>query len=544
MYDEHFIVDAMKAGELLDLTLMHESQQGVRADFLRRVCRNADKLEIDPHGIWIRGGRIRGVFDLRNIVVAVPIQFEGTVFEAEPCLDYSEIPALALNGCELPGLSARRVRIQHDLSVQESIVCGRIDLSGARTGSVNCCGTVVTGTDGLAVLLEDADVEGGVMLAQRGPGKPSFRASGEVRMRHTRIAGALSFRGATLVNAGGSALLLDGVDAGAGIFLDQPAGHEPFRATGAVTMMHAKIAGELACHGATLDGQGDLALQLDHAEVRGNIFLKRAAAGKRFHAIGQVRMHGTRVSGQLDCDGAALEHEGGYALVLERAQIDELFFRDVRVKGGLNLVHARVASLVDDVRSQTSGSWSKASKLALDNFVYERLVEVPGTKARDRWCWLRGTDGFSPSSWWHLASVYRDEGRDADATATLIAMHKDRLDRGHLSPLRWAGRWMLGVTVGHGYRTWYALVWAALVVAAFATVVWRAPEHFVPAKAGIEGHPQPLLYALDIFLPVVDFVGSSWRTTGWATWMTFSVVLLGWALTTLFVAGFTRVVRT
>jgi hypothetical protein len=72
---------------------------------------------------------------------------------------------------------------------------------------------------------------------------------------------------------------------------------------------------------------------------------------------------------------------------------------------------------------------------------------------------------------------------------------------------------------------------------------WSA--EFVPAKPGVTGSPQPIAFAADTFLPIVD-VGEAadWTPTGWMGWVDWSVILLGWALTTIFVAGFTRIVRT
>ena len=55
--------------------------------------------------------------------------------------------------------------------------------------------------------------------------------------------------------------------------------------------------------------------------------------------------------------------------------------------------------------------------------------------------------------------------------------------------------------------------------------------------------PPPVAYAADTFLPIVNLgQADEWQPTGWVRWIAWSVIL-GWALTTLFVAGFTRIVR-
>ena len=106
------------------------------------------------------------------------------------------------------------------------------------------------------------------------------------------------------------------------------------------------------------------------------------------------------------------------------------------------------------------------------------------------------------------------------------------------------GRQILRFTIGHGYRPWLAGLWATLVIAAFALVVWQAPDRFVAAKTDVHGLPQPVVYAADTFLPIVDFgQAGDWDATGWTRWLAWGVIAVGWALTTIFVGGFTKLVR-
>jgi hypothetical protein len=65
----------------------------------------------------------------------------------------------------------------------------------------------------------------------------------------------------------------------------------------------------------------------------------------------------------------------------------------------------------------------------------------------------------------------------------------------------------------------------------------------VPAP-NVSGSPNLLVYAADTFLPIVDLgEAAQWSAVGWLQWTEWLAILLGWALTTIFVAGFTRVVR-
>jgi hypothetical protein len=713
---EKLILAAAEAGDVAQLTELQPEERVVDAAFVRELCRDVDRVVVDPRGIRISGGRIRDVLDLRYMTVTCPVCFEGTVFEKGPVMDRIRIPALGFLGCELAGLSVRDAQIDYEFTARRSRVDGMVDLTGVRAGSVVCSGASITVADGVALSLDEAEVQGSVFLdedeksqmvfqatggvwlpgarikgrlqcggaienrgavgdreaiallldgaevaggvflipSRREGSVPSrregfravgavrmietritgqlncecailesltlenaplenddriallldgaqvdgsvylngtFQAKGEVRMLGARITGALDCRGATIANKGGSALDLSRAEVAGGVYLDPNRDDQAFRATGEVRMEAARIKGPLSCRGATLERAGQDVLVLDKAEV-GGVFLERVTWskafevewGKAFEASGEVRMQEAWITGPLRCRGAKLLNKGGIALSLERARIDGSFqFRDVTVRGNVNLRHARAATLEDDLpptrarcggrggrawlrrvrlrlrrprrpvarlNSKTGGSWAGAEGLVLDGFVHEAGGGGSNWEVDARSEWLQRTTDPEPRAWSQLASVYRTQGRDGDAASTLIAMHNDSLRRRKLSELgwagrfRWAGRWILRVTVGHGYRPWYALFWAALVIGAFAVVVWTASEHFEPAKQGVHGHPQPLLYATDVFLPIVDVFQSDWRATGWASWVTFVVVLLGWALTTLFVAGFTRIVRT
>jgi hypothetical protein len=122
-------------------------------------------------------------------------------------------------------------------------------------------------------------------------------------------------------------------------------------------------------------------------------------------------------------------------------------------------------------------------------------------------------------------------------------MQNDRIRRADLAWHQRGGRLVLWAVVGHGYRPWLAGVWAMAIIAAFALVVWHWADMFVPTP-GVSGPPQPIAYAADTFLPIIDLrQAGDWKAVSWMRWVDWTVVILGWSLSTLFVAGFTRIVR-
>jgi hypothetical protein len=408
---------------------------------------------------------------------------------------------------------------------------GAVRLRGARIGNqLDCSGATLTNEGGHALSADVAEINGAVFL------RDGFSATGAVWLRGARIGDQLDCSGATLTNQSGDALVAEGVEINGGVFL-----RAGFSATGAVRLLGARIAGPLECSGATLTSEGRDALFADRVEIKDAVFFRG------FSATGGVRLRGARIGGQLDCSGATLVDPGGIALVARDATISsELIFRNVRVTGGVDLFRASVTTLDDDLgqADHPLGSWLGIEPLVLDGFAYARFGQEAKWDSKLRQRWLKQTTDFQQGAWQQLIEVYRAQGRDDEVTRTSIAMHNDRVARAGLPQYRRWGRRILRAVVGHGYRPWLAGIWATAVIAAFALVVWKWAGMFVPEKQDVTGSPQPVAYAADAFLPIIDLgPANSWMPTHWVRWVEWSVILLGWALTTIFVAGFTRIVR-
>ena len=254
----------------------------------------------------------------------------------------------------------------------------------------------------------------------------------------------------------------------------------------------------------------------------------------------------TRRSAANSAAGRDAQQRGGDALAAGHATIgSELIFKHLQVTGGVSLFRASARTLVDDVSADRPlGSWEGIDPLVLDGFGYSRFGGKAEWGSTLRTQWLKETAGFQQGAWQQLIEVYRAQGRDDDATNAAIAMHNDRVKRAGLPPYRRWGRQVLRVVIGHGYRPWLAGVWAAGIIAAFALVVWQGSGMFVPEAQGLTGSPQPVAYAADTFLPIVDSrrgQGVEADRLGSLGGLERDPARLG--ATTIFVAGFTRIVR-
>jgi hypothetical protein len=582
---EQRVLAEAPSGELVDLSGLVAEERIVSPDLVRRLCVGPEAKDVDPRGIRIKGAHIVQPLDLSYTNVPHPLEFEATTFDAMPDLTRADLPVLWLVNCKLPGLRADGIRT-NDIRLVSSELSGTVWLDGTKIdGSLDSSSATLSDEAGTALTASQAEISGDAILSS------GFSATGAVGFIRAKIGGRLDCSGATLSNTGGIAFSADGAEISGSVYL-----LGGFSASGAVRLAGAKIGGQLLCHGVTLTNEGGYALTADGAEIRGDVILGSEVFLGGFTADGGVRLPGAKIGGQLDCAGATLSNKSGYALAADGAEIGgavflrdgfsakgavslrgakigaelacfhatlvngadvalgsrdavidgALIFRNVSVTGGLDLFRASATTLDDDLGREDDplGSWSGVKPLVLDGFDYGRFDVKADWDSKTRGRWLEGTFGFQQGAWQQLIEVYRSVGRDDEATRTAIAMHNDRVRRAGLPWYRRWGREVLRVTVGHGYRPWLAGIWAVAIIAAFALIVWQWSGMFVSETEGLTNAPQPVAYAADTFLPIVDLgEAGDWMPTGWIRWIDWSVILLGWALSTIFVAGFTRIVR-
>jgi hypothetical protein len=168
----------------------------------------------------------------------------------------------------------------------------------------------------------------------------------------------------------------------------------------------------------------------------------------------------------------------------------------------------------------------------LDGFVYGTIAAPAPTRARERLDWLnrQPTDRCWPQPYEQLVHVFRRMGHERDARKIAIAKQRASRKSGELGPGAFTWKLILGASVGHGYRSWLAILWMLLFIAVGTAVFSEAKHLGVIAPAdenmyqvmtsnklgGLDkdvGKPdfQPLLYSIDVLLPFVDLhQKSSW----------------------------------
>jgi hypothetical protein len=428
---------------------------------------------------------------------------------------------------------------------------GCVRVLGAQIGrDLDCLGGRFENPEGIALLADGASIKGTVIL------RDGFHATGEVRLRGAEVGGQVGGSGGRFENPGGNALSADQMSVARNVFLG-----EKFHATGGVYLTGAEIRGQLVCAGGRFENAGGVALDAESATVRGSVFL---TAG--FHATGSVSLLAAQIGGRLVCAGGRFQNPDGAALSAPGLRVDlEAILSEASFEGGIDLQSARVGALNDDQQC-----WPARGGLLLDGFEYGRLVGA-GTpiSARERLDWIRRqpTDPLATQPYEQLATVLRGMGREEDAVDVLIGKQVDRIEYGRMSTPVKLWRRLLGLTVGHGYKSWRAIVLIlALFVAGTAIFAWAfAAGIMVPTatdvilhadyqRAGIVPRDYPAFapwaYSADVLLPIVDLHQESYwlpdarRPLGWLVraYLWFQIAA-GWALSSIFVVAVTGLVR-
>lgn len=287
----------LRAGTLLDLipgryagTLLDEAEMrawdpghDIDANVLRDLLRGRVVTDPDPRGIRLRGARILGPLDLDHLNTAVALTLENCLLEQ----------GLSAVGAHLPELVLARCWLSHAIE--------------------------------FAFIGDGMSVDGSVALA--GSMLSANTTNGAVRLLDARLGSQLNCSGATLRNPSGPALYADGLQTDGGVFFSEGFTADGVGKLGAIRLLNARIGGELNCSGATLLNASGPALRIEGVQTNGGVFLDEGFTADGAGELGAVRMLGARIGGQLNCSGATLRNHSGPALIADGLQADGVLLR-------------------------------------------------------------------------------------------------------------------------------------------------------------------------------------------------------------------------
>lgn len=493
----------------------------IRASVLYELLLNLDKEQVGPRGIEIVGARVAGGLDLADMTLPFGLHLIHCEVTGPIGLHDAQLARLVLLGSTLNGLNADGVHIEKGLNAQD----------------LECRGTA--------------------------------------RLIGARIDGQLNLAGARLVSAGGTALLADGVRVGGDLLLRSSSKRQFVAQGGAVRLLGADIGGNLDCRNGRFAGADGPALNAERARIGGNLILQSA------QIRGGVLLHGASSRGQVNCVDAEVgwlaadgfRSDGDVILTGLRGHgtgsEPTVCLMGAHVGGHLVCDTGKVSGrgLTFDARLATVGKALSLGKdfvgtdhgetVSLDGLTYP---SVPHGMARAEWLtFLRDRSyRYAAQPYQQLATVYRSAGREDDARAVLIAQQDHRLRNGLLSGKTRLRLRLFKLTLGYGYQSWRAAVCLALVLAcaiAFVITASRttdavktpeSPQHPPAACSFVDS----VGLGFDLAIPIVSTnsrkscdLKATKPSEQWLVAVGWIFQILGWAFTTLFVAGYTGLIR-
>ncbi len=504
------------------------------------------------------GLAVEGDLDCREMISRGPVRMRrarvsGSVYLAGAQASCQQHPALNAGTAVIGGgFDGTGLLVEGETRLRHTRITGSLELNGARLHN----------PAGDALSAGGLTVEGGVWCAH------GFSAIGEVRLIGARLGANLTFAGAELSNPRGPALNLDRAT-----LADLDAADLVVSA-GSVSLISVQIASRVNLSGARLNcAQGTLAFAADgatigaalilaRAQVRGEVMVRTSRVGGRvllqdirienpggtglrmsrtevaadvfcgrMTVTGEVKLTGAQIGRHLDLKQVRLINSHGVALDARALQAAEVTLLPAEpIQGTVNLSHARIGILRDDPQS-----WP--DQLRLDGLSYDALE--PQLPAQRRLSWLGRDPGHSPQPYEQLAALYTKIGQPAEARRVLYAAERRKRITKTVPGRVWSV--LQDITVGYGYRPSRAASWLAAFLVIGSVTYAAVP----PPPLGSSGAPHfnPVIYTLDLLLPVVDLGQKhAFNPGGAEQWFSYVLVAAGWLLATTIATGIARVI--
>jgi len=287
-----------------------------------------------------------------------------------------------------------------------------------------------------------------------------------------------------------------------------------------ISFFRSRIGGSIDCAGSMFDASGQLTVSVVEAQIGGD-----AEFHNGFTTNGTIDARIAKIGGALDFHAANFTGDDATGLDADRATIKGTFYwNEVKhtPKTTLDLENASAGAIWDD-----AASWPAPGNLLINGFVYHSIDGGPdNAESRLQWIALQ-PPGYHPQPYRQLAQIFRDAGRDQNATDMMIA--KEVAQRRNTNMNRGNRLWsiMLQYTIGYGFRPLRALWWIGGFVL-FGAILFGWGYHlrlitpteeaayaeFVKTGEAPPHYPvfNPFVYSLENFLPVVVlYQDSYWR---------------------------------
>lgn len=562
---EQSLVEALIRGQFCDLRDIvlpsggHGDHVPVRAAVIRAIIsgRVIPHQDADPHGLCLIGAVLDDRLDLDDITVPYPLRFVNCEFPAGISANRATLTflhfrdsVLTIHGEKMAAVDLDQALVLHDCvlercTIQVASSIGGIRLFGAHIGGhVNFEG-MFTNTEGPALLADNLTTDNNLTLAGTYEGCGD---TGAVRLAGAHIGGELQCT-ATITHRGagdksGPALGADALTVGSSMFLHGT--HTAEGLLGAVRLLGAHIGGQMVSDTVIANPSGP-ALDADTLTAGDIMILK--GTYESLGDDGAVRLAGAHIGGQFRCTATITSPIGPTLVADGIVTAGDIIVRGTHEGAGplgaIRLQEARCGGQLL-LEPRFPGDVVPPGWLVLDGITYQG---VPHTTLGDKdpvkaWIELLAhqTLAYAAQPWQYLASQWRAAGHDGEARRILIAQQDDRRDR--VVPYAPHPRWRRAVSglsrllTGYGYQSWRSLI----VLSVLVVVSMLLSIGFGPVSCGLTARAQTgLAWAVPIIFSGIDTTCTP--THLWLTIGSWLIHVAGWVFVTLFVTGFTGIIR-
>lgn len=568
---------AMRTDQPADFRSLPSEHATLDVSEFRRLMRAATGK------VHIQGARFDAFLDLSDLTAdgggALPsLVLEACLLPDGVSLESSAFHRVSLRDCQTPRLAANDVRIETGLNLSGLAPVNEtctVELWGARIGGlVSLEGAHLASLRGGPALEMTQARIGGSLYLRKG-----FRSRGSVRLQNASVGALLDLTGSEISTFQGPALVLDRCDVGQTLRL------RDCTLRGSITAVGLRSGGNVEFHDPQIVGSdGRPAVVLTSVSIAGDLSIGKFRPDADCRIEGDLVMPGAAVGGRLTLREVTLAagRSGKSLLDLSRSRSGQLAVQTLAHEGSLeiDLRGARSDRLQDDL----SHGWGDAeATLRIDGFSYDRLVEPEAFP--DRWlplrlAWISKSRGISrryqPQPYEQLAETLQVQGYRSEARDVRVAQKWHELvTRTPLYLKPFVGFYGLAFRFGHSPLSAMvtlflavAIGWGGVVAANIsgALVLDTMPVASVSGRNGQPGLTitnetsvraeipctdavDPLYYALDIFVPLIDFNQERKceirGSPEFATWRLLKTlyVLMGWIVVSLSVITFSGAVR-
>ncbi|MFI9811701.1 hypothetical protein [Saccharothrix variisporea] len=557
-----------------DLRTDDAHQRDIRVELLSELLADMQS-PLPPYGIHITNARLIGPSDLdywslNSFSLPVGIEFRHCWFEKGIRAHDARLPWFHLDDCLIPYFQADRLVVQ-----------GSLFLRGLRTTNP-----------------EEERVRGGAReLVEKAEEDARALWLGSVRLLGARIGRNLELDAACLHNPYGPALHAEGIGIGRALRI-RTACVEAACETGAIQLVNARVGGDAWIDGTHIRNTKGPALNAEGLQVDGSLLLSAGfTATAASPELATVHLMSSRVGSRLDLSSGrrntgdiwpSKAHDHKLAIQESPAVVNNSH----RSRLTLDLGCASTNELrlpPEAVCSPRKRRCTTGKKIIIVGMKYTTLSKESAHRHWTHWL-SHHVERFDAEPYHHLAATLRGSGRAREARDLLIDLenerHRRRSGPPHLGASAW--HWIKRGVIGHGYKPGRALYFllgvfisaSILTISAQAAHLLHKPavrvegptaaaptttasaqarpdtEEFLTTakKSDDEDSPCPfgaaVRLAADLSVPlfttngrlgcdfkVDDPRGSTLATVG------LLLQVLGWVFGTLFVVGFTGVIR-